>query len=146
MKKKSQVYDENNIVPLKQSLLVKNELERQTAFRYSLYAQLLQKRSVRQEEIKKSLLSKVEKFSFNNWWRMTTFGYSENPLSAVGSYKNPSGGRFNIGKIDSTNMDKFISFPALYLAETKEVAINERYPKIKDNKLSSPELMLRTDS
>ena len=113
--------DQKNI-RLTQSSLSAKEINKQIELQYAAYADLLQKRSALQEEIKKSLIPKSESFTLNNWWRLTTYKYAQDPLNASGSCKSPTGGRFNIGQIDATKSGKFAMFPALYVAETKETA------------------------
>ena len=85
-------------------------------------------------------MSKAQLFSFNDWWRLTTSKYSTDPINASGSYKNPTGGRFNIGQIETINTGKFVMFPALYLAEIKEIALNEVYSTTQESQISSLEL------
>src|SRR5690606_7584100 len=55
--------------------------------------------------------------------RVVSYQWALNPLSSKGSLIDP-GGRFNIGEIDSI---KFPIFPALYLAENKETALQEKF-------------------
>ena len=131
-----------DIIELTESSTAKERLRKESNCRYKIYSELIQKRSNIHNEIKKSLLPKAMRFRFNNWWRLTTFKYTQNPLSAKGSRQSPIGGRFNIGKVEITDTGKFSSFPALYLAESKDVAMRERYPSTKTS-LSSHELMLR---
>ncbi len=131
------------VMNLVQSSDSTKQIKEKIAFKYKFYSELVQKRSVLQKEIKASLVSKIQVFPFNDWWRLTTTKYSMDPINASGSYKNPIGGRFNVGQIDTTNTDKFVTFPALYLAKTKQTAIKEVYPPIKKKcSLSSMELML----
>lgn len=145
MKKKRSSTNEtfSGFIHLAQSSQPTKHIEKEVAFRYKCYSELLQKRSVLHEEIKKSLVLKVQPFAFNNWWRLTTSKYSMNPISASGSHKNPIGGRFNIGQIHLANTGQFLSFPALYLAETKNIVIQEVYPETQNStQLSSQERML----
>lgn len=134
----------DNIISLKQSLKSKEQLEKQISFKYKAYTELLQKRSSKQEKVKESLLSKVECFPFDNWWRLTIFQYSRDPLNTKGSYKNPHGGRFNIGNIEFSDTGKFLPFPALYLAQKKDTVIKEKYQTSTPCKLSSHEMMLQS--
>lgn len=137
---KSKIHSE--VIHLTQSSQPTKRVEEKIAFRYKCYSELLQKRSILHEEIKESLVSKAQLFSFNDWWRLTTSKYSTDPINASGSYKNPTGGRFNIGQIDTMNTGKVVMFPALYLAETKEVALKEVYPTTQEPQISSMDLML----
>ena len=138
---------EADIIHLAQSPKPQKVVRDRIAFRYKCYSELLQKRSALHEEIKKSLMPRTQVFTFNNWWRLTTSKYSIDPINASGSCKNPNGGRFNIGQIDTTNTGKFSKFPSLYLAETKEIAVREVYPKIQTSstQLSSMERMLSSN-
>ena len=131
-----------DIIHLTQSSVARKRLSEEINFRYKAYSELLQKRSSIHQQIEESLRSKAERFKFNKWWRLTTFKYAKNPLNAKGSRKNAIGGRFNIGSIEITDTGKFSSFPALYLAESKKVAMKECYPSTKDS-LPSHELMFR---
>ena len=134
------------VMNLIQSSESTKQIQEKIAFKYKFCSELIQKRSVLQKEIKASLVPKIQVFSFNNWWRLTTAKYSMDPINASGSYKNPIGGRFNVGQIDTTNTGKFATFPALYLAETKPTAMKEVYPPIKNKcSLSSIELMLSSN-
>ena len=133
-----------DIIDLIQSTSASKKIRKEADLRYKIYSELLQKRSNIQDKIKDSLVTKVKKFSLKKWWRLTTFKYSRHPLSAKGSYNNPIGGRFNIGQIERIETGKFSPFPALYLADSKILAMKERYPQI-NSQLSSHELMLRKE-
>lgn len=118
------------VLHLVQSARPTKEIGEKIQLLYAGYTELLQKRSALHEKIKESLVPKSEPFTFNNWWRLTTYKYSQDPLNASGSYKSPTGGRFNIGQIDATNSGKFAMFPVLYLAETKKYIRQMGNPKL----------------
>lgn len=74
-----------------------------------------------QEALKTALVNaSTGPYSFSRWQRAVKFKYATNPLSAKGSLTMP-GGRFNFGDID----DRFPRFPALYVTEDRETAMEE---------------------
>lgn len=77
------------------------------------------------------------------WWRIVDHKYSNEPLSAKGSVA--AGGRFNIG--DNLSNLGFKPFPALYLAQDSDTALNEKFgvPEVA-NGLSASELALRKET
>ncbi|MEF2147830.1 RES family NAD+ phosphorylase [Aquilutibacter rugosus] len=84
----------------------------------------------------------TEPFIFENWFRVVTFKWTNEPLSCAGSLTYV-GGRFNVG----VDVEHAISgpFPALYLAQDFETAYREKYQlKRSDSNggLSSRELSL----
>lgn len=84
--------------------------------------------------------TKIIELRHSDWWRCVDFQYSNEFLSSKGSMIK--GGRFNIGN-DLGTMG-FKPFPALYLAETKDVAECEKFGLEKvANGLSNQELALR---
>lgn len=97
---------------------------------YQNYIYFAQKRSEVFPELTTSLLNECIGYQFNDWQRVVSYKYCLNPLSTQGSIKNPTGGRFNIGNINSTI---FPPFGALYLAEDRETAIREKYGLFKLN-------------
>lgn len=97
----------------------KNEL---IAFQWQYYSELAHQRSQIIEQIRTALFNATEgPFSFKNWQRTVKYKYALEPLSAIGSLRDP-GGRFNTGEIDPI---KFTPFPALYFAEGKDTALQE---------------------
>ncbi len=65
----------------------------------------------------------------NNLFRVTGHRFSQDPLCTLGSVKRPPGGRFNFGLPDSS----FKNFHALYLADTAQTALFEKYPPLNSN-------------
>jgi hypothetical protein len=100
--------------------------------------------SIQQREVQELLYealnrSATENYRFDHWQRVVKYAYSLNPLSPTGSLRN-GGGRFNIGDIDP---NRFPMFPALYLAENKETALQESLGQPEDgNELSAMDLAL----
>jgi RES domain-containing protein len=81
------------------------------------------------DQIKDSLLeSSSFDYSGNNFSRITGSQFSQNPLSAKGSYLAPPGGRFNFGRSISYQM----YFPALYLASDYKTAFAEKFHQSDD--------------
>jgi hypothetical protein len=79
-------------------------------------------RSLIKDEIKAALLSAaVKPFTFSKFQRAVKYKWSEDPLSSEGSLKD-AGGRFNVGDIYPA---QFPVFPALYLGEDKDTALQE---------------------
>lgn len=99
--------------------------ERQEAFSHyywGQYSEFAYQRSLIMDEIKKALVAAaIKPFHFSGFQRAVTYKRSLDPLSVEGSVKS-TGGRFNIGDIDRT---KFPAFPALYLGEDKDTALQE---------------------
>lgn len=96
--------------------------ERYLKFHWDYYCDLAYQRSLKANEIERSLIdADIGKFKFRKWQRILKFKYSNKPLSVAGSLKDP-GGRFNIGDINPTH---FNIFPALYITEDKETALQE---------------------
>jgi RES domain-containing protein len=71
--------------------------------------------------LKSSLRERAEPFEFSQWQRVVKYRYALHPLGTNGSVVDP-GGRFNVGKIDST---RYPVFPALYVASDKGTALAE---------------------
>lgn len=91
-------------------------------YHWDYYSTLAYQRSKIEDELRKSLIGATEKnFRFERWQRSLRYVYSQEPLSPEGSLKDP-GGRFNIGDI---NAAQYPPFPALYLAEEKNTALQE---------------------
>jgi len=99
---------------------------------WSFYNELKFQRSNIIDKIHAKLIETCKtNYNFQKWQRVITWKYSTNPLSIIGSIKDPAGGRFNVGDIDRTT---FPSFPALYIAEDAETAIQEKLMnKVKDD-------------
>ncbi len=102
----------------------KRRTEALLKYNYEYFSELAYQRSQKKEEISKALLSNARKeLSLDNWHRAVRLKYSNHPLSAVGSLKDP-GGRFNIGDIDGA---RYPIFPALYFAANQKTAISELF-------------------
>lgn len=91
-------------------------------FYWDYHSDIARQRAKIVEDLKSTLARNARRgFEFVRWQRITTIKYALKPLSAKGSLRNV-GGRFNIGDIEPT---AFPPFPALYLAENKETALQE---------------------
>ena len=94
---------------------------------YSYYAN---ERSKRASKIRESLPSVSKPCDFNEWFRVITLRYNNNPLSAAGSRLHPIGGRYNFGNIDAA---KFPCFSALYVASNHDTAMAEKFSCLKED-------------
>jgi hypothetical protein len=91
-------------------------------FHWDYYGALAFQRSQISGELKKALLSGAPgPFEFKQWQRSMKYKYALKPLSGAGSMIDP-GGRFNVGDY---NPAQFTPFPALYLAQDKDTALQE---------------------
>ena len=108
------------------------------------YFYLAGQRALRQAEISSAIRGgSGVPYSFDGWARVIDFKYSLESLSSVGSTKS-IGGRFNYGEgIDST---LFTPFPALYLAEDNETAMQERFGISKSGDFTASEFALREEA
>lgn len=100
---------------------------------YECFTYFQNDRAKRLKNIKEAFLEVSEPYEFNSWHRLFDLKFVTNPLSARGSILNDPGGRFNMGDIDEL---KFAKFPALYIAQTYEIAYRERNQIPPDNKIS----------
>lgn len=82
---------------------------------------LAYQRSKIYDKIKESLIDARQPFPITRWHRALKYRYAIEPFSIAGSLIDP-GRRFNIGGINSSI---FPPFPALYLASTRDTAIDE---------------------
>lgn len=110
-------------------------------FEWDRYAELARQRNIIQDEIKKSLIQTSVAYEMEKWQRAVKYKYSLHPLSTQGSLSD-IGGRFNTGKEVNSEVP---FFPALYLAQDKDTALQEhlghqKSPNIK--KLTPRELAL----
>lgn len=88
---------------------------------WKFYSELAYQQNEHLDEIIKSLqVSCSNEFHFKSWQRAVKYKYCLHPFSTVGSLSDP-GGRFNIGDVNSNVRQ----FPALYVAEDKETALQE---------------------
>lgn len=102
----------------------KKRTEELLAYNYKYFTELAFQRSQNKSEITQALLLSTSKdLDINGWHRAVKLIYSNHPLCAIGSMKDP-GGRFNIGDIDSA---RYPIFPALYIAENQQTAIAELF-------------------
>ncbi len=91
-------------------------------FHWGQYSEFAYQRSLILDEIKKALMAAaVKPWPFSDFQRAVKYKWAFDPLSFEGSVKD-IGGRFNIGNIDRT---KFPPFPALYLGQNKDTALQE---------------------
>ena len=90
-------------------------------FHWEYYSELAYLRNKIYEPLKGCLRERAEPFDFLKWQRVVKYRYALQPLGTNGSLVDP-GGRFNIGKIDTT---RYPVFPALYVASDKSTALAE---------------------
>ncbi len=104
--------------------------ERLLAFHWKYYTELAFQRWQARDEIRRALHEAArDRFEFKAWQRVVRYKRSLAPLSSAGSLTDP-GGRFNLGDIDRP---RFPAFPALYLAENKEIALQEALAQASSN-------------
>lgn len=110
-------------------------------FNLKLFYHLEGLRAVHHKKLCEALRNtKIVELRQNDWWRCVDFQYSNEFLSSKGS--PIKGGRFNIG--NDLSVRGYKAFPALYIAETKDVAECEKFGTTKvANGLSNNELALR---
>lgn len=113
------------------------------AFNLSLFHALEAQRKLLESNLIDSLLdcTKLD-IAVDNWWRIVDYKYSLIPLSPTGSLHRS--GRFNVG-ID-VDPDAFPIFPALYVAESEDLARLEKFGESKERLLSTEQLNLRTNA
>lgn len=108
-------------------------------YNVQLFYHLQAQRQIHNDSLIAALKSSTHvSMNAEQWVRIVDFKYADNPLSPKGSLIN--GGRFNIG----SDLEKFPSFPALYVGEDEATVRSERFgtPKIA-NGLQDHELALR---
>lgn len=103
--------------------LYKQRHEAVLDYYYEHFSYFQNERTKRLYQIKKALMKASESFEFKTWHRIFDLKFVDNPLSSKGSILNDPGGRFNVGDINEL---KFPKFPALYIAESYEIAYRER--------------------
>ncbi len=92
------------------------------AFHWKYYTELAFQRYQARDAIRTALLeADAGRYEFSGWQRLIRYQWSLVPLSSAGSLQDP-GGRFNFGAIDRP---RFPVFPALYIAQDKETALQE---------------------
>lgn len=102
------------------------EAKKQTAellaYHWAFYSELEFQRNQVMEEIKGALIANCTRdFTFSKWQRAVKWKYGLHPLSTAGSLKF-IGQRFNFGS--EINLSA-TPFPALYIAEDKDTALQE---------------------
>lgn len=85
------------------------------------YAELAGQRSTIKESIDQALIQTCISYEINNWQRAVKYKYGLHPFSTLGSLVS-IGSRFNTG---SDVNSEVLSFPALYLAQDKDTALQE---------------------
>lgn len=90
-------------------------------YQWDYYAELARQRNAIQEEIKEALIQTCISYEPCKWQRAVKYKYGLHPLSTVGSLTY-IGGRFNTGSGVNTEVP---NFPALYLAQDKDTALQE---------------------
>lgn len=92
-------------------------------YHWDFYSELAYQRTQIQAELIKSLQDAcIRQYELSGWSRVVRLKYSLHPFCTIGSMR-VWGGRFNIG--EGVNPGNLAAFPALYLAETHETALNE---------------------
>ena len=112
--------------------------EKQLQFYWEYYTALAYQRHKIADALKDSLRERSKPYEFSRWQRVVKYRYSLNPLSAIGSLKDP-GGRFNVGEIDPA---RYPVFSALYIASDKGTALAELLGRSGGGLLSPEELAL----
>lgn len=110
-------------------------------YHWDYYSELARQRNEIQEELNKTLIqASISNFPVQKWQRAVKYKYGLHPFSTVGSLTF-IGGRFNTGKEVNSEVP---SFPALYLASTKDTALQETLGQVKpkDCPLGARELAL----
>jgi RES domain-containing protein len=115
--------------------------ERLNRLQASLYFDLEPLRNARSARLLAALrFAARRQYEFADWCRIVDYRYSLAPLSVAGSLK--VGGRFNIG--NDLEPATFTPFPALYLAESFETALREKFGRTPpSSRLSAADLALR---
>lgn len=132
------VLEETSVEALREAKrITKARLE----FAWHYYWDLERQRTAVREDLLAALqVGVVKDFEISGWQRAVAYRYSLTPLSAVGSMRSLPGGRFNIGSLDP---GKFPPFPALYVAEDRDTAIQEMLCQDNEGPLSNFDFALR---
>jgi RES domain-containing protein len=100
----------------------KRAMEALLRYHWNFYSELAYQRKQIDEQLRAALGQNCESnYSFTGWQRAVKYRYGLHPLCTIGSTFDP-GGRFNIGDVAPQN---FPPFPALYVAEDKDTALQE---------------------
>ena len=134
------VFDTITLEALRKGPRFKDEVLR---FAWDYYSVLQHQRSVVAEEISGALArAAIGPFPFSRWMRVVDYQFANHPLSAAGSVRLMTGGRFNVGDVDPI---KFAPFPALYLASDHETVLAEALGQPSESEgLTANELALRS--
>ncbi len=111
------------------------------AYHWAFFSELEFQRNQVMDELKAALMrATTQQYKFEKWQRAVKWKYGLHPLSTVGSTKYV-GQRFNFGSDINFSTT---AFPALYLAEDKDTALQETLGQVDEgkSKLSSKELAL----
>ncbi|HSW69228.1 MAG TPA: RES family NAD+ phosphorylase [Gammaproteobacteria bacterium] len=90
-------------------------------YQWMYYAELARQRSLIKESIAQALTQTCISYHIKNWQRAVKYKYGLHPFSTMGSLVY-IGGRFNTGVGVNQEVP---SFPALYLAQDKDTALQE---------------------
>lgn len=111
-------------------------------YHWHYYGELARQRNVFQDAIRNALLKNcTSNYKIQHWQRAVKYKYGLHPFSTVGSLRF-IGGRFNVGHDINSELP---SFPALYLAQDKDTALQEHLgqePLPKDLGLTPKEMAL----
>lgn len=99
----------------------KRATEDHLKYHFDYFAELAQQRSAKSDELKAALNQTAKSYSIDKWQRAVKYKYGLHPLCTLGSLSY-IGGRFNTGSKVNTEVP---SFPALYLAQDKDTALQE---------------------
>lgn len=108
-------------------------------YQWDYYAELARQRSINSEKISQVLTQACSSYSIKKWQRAVKYKYGLHPFSTVGSLTF-IGGRFNTGIAVNQEVPHF---PALYLAQDKDTALQEHLgQQPEQGKLSPREIAL----
>lgn len=122
-------------------LAAKNQVRKIIDFCWRHHSELAHQRTTIESKIFQVLnQTSISDFSFQGWQRAVKSKYGLHPFCTLGSLTDP-GGRFNIGDINTQNIP---TFPALYLAQNKNTALQEilGLVEVPESGLTSQEIAL----
>ncbi len=126
---------------IKELKLAKEITDKRLKFTWVHYSELAIQRHLIMTDLKQAIAKNCIAFSFDKWQRAVKYQYALHPLCTIGSWQF-IGGRFNYG--NSIN-DELAAFPALYIANDKDTALQEHLgqtPAPKGSKLTPREIAL----